>query len=109
MSILDMKIRRDIIDEFGVTSALTDYLDKIVQLEILKGDQIINPDPSKEIFIKILEIDIKELEEESGDQGNDLPMISRYLNYHLPSDISVHEFFTYVKEVNKDVQKEKST
>ena len=109
MSILDMKIRRDIIDEFGVTSALTDYLDKIVQLEILKGDQIINPDPSKEIFIKILEIDIKELEEESGDQGNDLAKISRYLNYHIPNDISVHGFYSYIKEANEDVQKEKST
>lgn len=102
--ILENTIRTQIIDNFGVNTQLNEYLDKKVELEIMLIDQISNPDPSNLIFIRVLEIEIQEMEAIEDKNSNDFDNVCSYLGYALPTETTIYRLFDCVKSLNKKGQ-----
>lgn len=105
------KIKHDFINTFGVDDRYANYLDKLCEIEMLKIDIALNGDRTKEMFVKIAEFELEDMlnEKEAEVYNHGIIHIEKYMGFKLDTNTTtVYEFYSYVKEIEKQLKHVKS-
>lgn len=102
-----LKISDEFVDEFGISDAYRAILELQKDIAILNIDMILDDDPSLQTFIDIKEHELRELLHAPTRQGSSpLTYLSKWMgggviNPHL---ITVKEFYSHLREMEKDIK-----
>lgn len=102
------RVRNEFINVFGLDERYKQYLKKVCKLELYYIDMAITGDRSKKIFADVLELELKDLlteEEKNVVYNHGVMHIERFMGFKLDvKTTTVYEFYSYVKEIEKQAQ-----
>ena len=101
-------IYSDFIRIFGVSENYKQYLNKLVEIELAEIDMLLNDDKSLETFIDIMKVELDDLKSVQGDGTymDTAIAVEKNMGFKINTkDISVFEFYSYIKSLEKQPKK----
>ena len=101
---VSLTLQNECIDTFGLDNNYKEYLNKKIDIELLKIKISLTGDKSHQIFIDIMEIDLARLssQEKEKDLNQNTIAIEKYMGFSLDTKkITVFQYYSYIKSIEK--------